>query len=82
MDIVPSGASINQPPLSAEQKRQLIEIHKKVNADPELPQLTTFAYIESEEMFGCGAGGVHHMFVDGEEENFGSAILFPLFLEI
>ena len=66
LDIVPSGASINQPPLSAEQKRQLIEIHKKVNADPELPQLTTFAYIESEEMFGCGAGGVHHMFVDGE----------------
>lgn len=64
-DIIPSGASIDQPPLSAEQKRQLIEIHKKVNADSTLPQLTTFAYTESDEMFGCGAGGVHHMFVDG-----------------
>lgn len=66
MDIVPSGASIDQPPLSVEQKRQLIEIHKKVNADSALPQLTTFAHIESDEMFGCGAGGVHHMFIDGE----------------
>lgn len=65
-DVVPSGACIDQPSLSAEQKRQLIEIHKRVNADPELPQLTTFAHIESEEMFGCGAGGIHHMFIDGE----------------
>lgn len=66
LDIVPSGASIDQPPLSTEQKRRLIEIHKEINADPALPQLTTFAYIESDEMFGCGAGGVHHMFIDGQ----------------
>ncbi|MBI4995000.1 radical SAM protein [Candidatus Peregrinibacteria bacterium] len=65
-DVVPSGACIDQPPLSPAQKREIIEIHKRINANPFLPQLTTYSYIESEEMFGCGAGGVHHMFVDGE----------------
>lgn len=66
LDVVPSGECITQPPLSLAKRMALVEIHKRFNADDASPQLTTFSHTEGREMFGCGAGGVHHMFVDGE----------------
>ncbi len=63
---IPSGRCLQYPPLSVESTQRLIELHQKINADPNLPQLTTVTHTESAEMYGCGAGGVHHMYVDGQ----------------
>lgn len=63
---LPSGRCLQYPPLSVESARRLIELHQKINADPNLPQLTAVAHTESRERYGCGAGGVHHMYVDGQ----------------
>lgn len=65
LDLVPSGASIDSPALSARLRQRLVEMHKTLNARPELPQLTTFSHFEGRDLFGCGAGGIHHMYVDG-----------------
>lgn len=65
LDIVPSGECIKKLPLGMESRKRVINIHKKVNANPLFPQLTTFSYFEGADMFGCGAGGIHHMYIDG-----------------
>ena len=66
IDVVPSGECIKKLPLSSEGREKLIKIHKKINSDPDLPQMTTFSHWESKKLFGCGAGGIHHMYVDGK----------------
>lgn len=63
---IPSGRCLQYPPLSVESTQRLVELHQKINADQNLPQLTTVTHTESAEMYGCGAGGVHHMYVDGQ----------------
>jgi len=40
-------------------RKRLIEIQHKANRRRELPKISTFAYTESEEKFGCGAGTQH-----------------------
>lgn len=65
LDIVPSGACIATAPLTPQERRRIVDIHKKVNADPALPQLTTLSYLEGAGLYGCGAG-VFHMYVDCE----------------
>lgn len=42
-----------------EDRRKLINIQHKANKKSNLPKITSFAYTESEEKFGCGAGGQH-----------------------
>ena len=42
-----------------ESRRKLIEIQHKANKVNGLPKITSFAYTESEEKFGCGAGNQH-----------------------
>ena len=66
LDVVPSGECIKKLPLSTEARKKLIRMHKQVNENPALPQLTSASYFEDKSMFGCGAGGVHHMYVDGD----------------
>ncbi len=44
---------------SPEDRRKLISIQHKANRRSRLPKITSFAYTESEEKFGCGAGGQH-----------------------
>lgn len=65
-DRVPVNAAANQPALNTEMRKKLIALHQKVNADPALPQIMVASYIESQEMFGCGAGGITHMFINGQ----------------
>lgn len=65
LDVIPSGECIKKPPVSIEARKKLVRMHKKINADLNLPQLTASSYIEDSSMFGCGAGGIHHMHIDG-----------------
>lgn len=44
---------------SAEDRKKLISIQHKANGKVKLPKITSFAYTESEERFGCGAGTQH-----------------------
>lgn len=44
---------------SAEDRKKLIQIQHKANKKGGLPKITSFAYTESEEKYGCGAGGQH-----------------------
>lgn len=66
LDIIPSGECIKKPPVSIESRKKLVRMHKKINADLNLPQLTASSYVEDSSMFGCGAGGIHHMYIDGD----------------
>jgi len=49
--------------LSAEESRQVADFHKRWNRRGRGPAVASFSYLESEEMFGCGAG-FHHLFID------------------
>lgn len=40
-------------------RKKLIEIQHKANKINSFPKISTFAYTESEEKFGCGAGNQH-----------------------
>ncbi|SET76059.1 radical SAM additional 4Fe4S-binding SPASM domain-containing protein [Natronincola peptidivorans] len=40
-------------------RKKLMEIQHKANRRREFPKISTFAYTESEEKFGCGAGAQH-----------------------
>ena len=44
---------------SVEDREKLIKIQHKANKKSKFPKITTFAYTESEEKFGCGAGTQH-----------------------
>lgn len=44
---------------STEDRRKLIEIQHKANKKGGLPKITSFAYTESEQKYGCGAGTQH-----------------------
>ena len=44
---------------SVKDREKLIDIQHKANRKGGLPKITTFAYTESEEKYGCGAGGQH-----------------------
>ncbi len=44
---------------SAHDREKLINIQHKANRKGGLPKITTFAYTESEEKYGCGAGTQH-----------------------
>ena len=49
--------------LGLEEYRFLTSFHKEINKKKTGPVIESFSYIESEELFGCGAG-YHHFFVD------------------
>jgi len=49
--------------LSPEEYRQLGDFHVTQNRRHAGPAVTSFAYLESPDQFGCGAG-YHHLFID------------------
>lgn len=44
---------------TSENRQKLIDIQLRVNKQRNLPKVTTFAYTESKEKYGCGAGTQH-----------------------
>lgn len=46
-------------------RKRLIEIQHKANRKSGFPKITTFAYTESEEKYGCGAG-TQHSYISGD----------------
>jgi len=53
--------------LSVEQRRQILNFQQRVAADDDMPILSSYAYLESPEAFGCGAG-LTHLYIDGSGE--------------
>ncbi|MBN2582029.1 MAG: radical SAM protein [Planctomycetes bacterium] len=53
--------------LSPDEHRRLAEFHVRRNRRRGGPAVACFAYLESDEMFGCGAG-YHHLFIDAGGE--------------
>jgi len=49
--------------LTDEERRRLADFHVRHNRDRREPAVACFAYLESGEVFGCGAG-YHHLYVD------------------
>jgi MoaA/NifB/PqqE/SkfB family radical SAM enzyme len=49
--------------LTAAESGELAAFHKQWNRRGLGPSIACFAYLESDEMFGCGAG-YHHLFID------------------
>ncbi|KAB3538529.1 radical SAM protein [Alkaliphilus pronyensis] len=59
-----SGDLLNRENLSnilysKKDREKLVEIQHKANKISKFPKITTFAYTESQEKFGCGAGTQH-----------------------
>ncbi|HNQ88354.1 MAG TPA: methyltransferase domain-containing protein [Verrucomicrobiota bacterium] len=53
--------------LTASERRLLLDYQAVVAQDETLPILSCFAYLESAEAFGCGAG-LTHLYIDGSGE--------------
>lgn len=50
---------LNKVLYNTEDRKKLIDIQHRANRKDNLPKITTFAYTESEEKYGCGAGTQH-----------------------
>jgi len=53
--------------LSQAEKQQILAYQQQVAADDTLPILSSYAYLESADAFGCGAG-LTHLYIDGSGE--------------
>jgi len=53
--------------LTAAERRQIFDYQAEVAGDAALPILSSFAYLESPDAFGCGAG-LTHLYIDGSGE--------------
>lgn len=53
--------------LSPDEKARILQYQEEVAGDDSLPILSSFAYLESPEAFGCGAG-LTHLYIDGSGE--------------
>ncbi len=49
--------------LTAAERQTLAGLHRQLNRRRDGPAVAAFAYLESAEVFGCGAG-FHHLFID------------------
>lgn len=65
LEPIPTGrfAGDNSEILTAEESRRLAQFHKNWNRKGNGPAIACFAHLESDAMFGCGAG-FHHLFID------------------
>ncbi|WBW97319.1 radical SAM protein [Oceanirhabdus sp. W0125-5] len=64
LEPIMSGELMNKPQekgvfYSSEARKKLIEIGLRANKSGRFPKITTFAYTESKERYGCGAGTQH-----------------------
>jgi len=63
---MPTGILIekNADVFLTDSERELIkEYHIKVNQDKNLPKIASFAYLEDDSLYGCGAG-TQHLYID------------------
>ncbi len=81
-----SAAGCDSFMLTPVEREELVDFHIRHNRFGDGPVVASFAYLESAEMFGCGAG-YHHMFIDAAGEvcpcdltplSFGNAVAEPL----
>lgn len=65
LEPIPTGSFSGQTDevLSNDASKELAVFHKQWNRKNRGPAISGFSYLESDEMFGCGAG-FHHLFVD------------------
>lgn len=65
LEPIPTGSFYDQKDevLSKDESEELADFHKQWNRKKSGPAISGFSYLESEEMFGCGAG-FHHLFID------------------
>jgi radical SAM protein with 4Fe4S-binding SPASM domain len=65
LEPIPTGrfAGEKKEVLNAHESRQLADFHKNWNVKGKGPAIACFAHLESDAMFGCGAG-FHHLFID------------------
>jgi len=72
--------------LSLADYQRILDYQERVAQDEDLPILSAFAYVESPEAFGCGAG-LTHIYIDGSGEvspcnfvpiSFGNILVTPL----
>lgn len=65
LEPIPTGSFYNQKDevLSGDESKELADFHKQWNRKNRGPAISGFSYLESDEMFGCGAG-FHHLFID------------------
>ncbi|OHB56705.1 MAG: hypothetical protein A2Y07_03565 [Planctomycetes bacterium GWF2_50_10] len=65
LEPVPTGRLMSQAveALTIEESRQVAQFHKQWNKKGKGVAIASFAHLESDEMFGCGAG-YHHLFID------------------
>jgi len=72
--------------LNADERGALADFQRAYNRRATGPAIAAFAYLESDEVFGCGAG-FHHLFIDAAGEvcpcdltplSFGSVVTEPL----
>lgn len=65
LEPIPTGSLSEQQGqvLTVEESKQLAQFHQQWNRKSKGPTIACFAHLESDEMFGCGAG-FHHLFVD------------------
>jgi len=81
-----SAAACGTFMLAPHERRALVDFHVSHNRRRGGPAVASFAYLESADLFGCGAG-YHHLFVDAAGEvcpcdltplSFGNALREPL----
>ena len=88
LEPVPTGRALGQTTavLTLEERQSLTAFHKQWNQARKGPAIASFSHLESEAMFGCGAG-YHHLYIDACGEvcpcdltplSFGNALKTPL----
>lgn len=65
LEPVPTGDYISQADavLTDMESRQIAQLHQQWNRLGKTPAIAAFSHLESDDLFGCGAG-FHHLFVD------------------
>ncbi len=66
LEPMPTGLLVDQGPaacLAAAERQVLRQAHLRANRARRLPKVSSFAQIESPEMYGCGAG-FQHLYID------------------
>ncbi len=65
LEPIPTGSLWDQQSevLTQQESQKLADFHKQWNRKKRGPAISGFSYLESDEMFGCGAG-FHHLFID------------------
>jgi MoaA/NifB/PqqE/SkfB family radical SAM enzyme/SAM-dependent methyltransferase len=69
LEPIPAGRSAGRADvlLREDERRRILDYQREIAADESMPILSTLAYLESAEFFGCGAG-LTHLYVDGSGE--------------